>query len=82
MCEIVGIASYTPRTDVKDNNGRVIRTAWRGSSSVPAPREPIWNVPSGIRWNDIDTWSPAATVLTPAPTSSTSPAPSWPPMQG
>src|SRR5690606_5760593 len=32
--------------------------------------------------NDIDTWSPGFTLVTPGPTSSTTPAPSWPPMTG
>ena len=32
--------------------------------------------------NDIATWSPGATLVTPGPTSSTSPAPSWPQMIG
>ena len=32
--------------------------------------------------NETDTWSPGSTLVTPGPTSSTTPAPSWPPMTG
>ena len=32
--------------------------------------------------NDMDTWSPTATLVTPSPTASTTPEPSWPPITG
>ena len=32
--------------------------------------------------NSVTTWSPACTIVTPSPTFSTTPAPSWPSTQG
>src|SRR4051812_34559191 len=58
-------------------------------ANVPAPRSHRLVLPMAHQWqrphdgmNEVDTWSPGWTVITPSPTASTIPEPSWPPSTG